>query len=189
MKRIGLDAVHYHLLGIAKEFDRVCSTFGIPYYMAYGTMLGAIRHGGFIPWDDDMDFVVPIEYYHQLINCLEANLSYPYKCRTYKNSKAVIHCFIKIEDQRTIADNATIDLPTEEKIGINIDIFPLNRYESLNYRIKTVQRMIHLLGAAFSISKEHNTLFNKFSKRLLKCLLLGRPIFLQRLIDRISYAH
>ena len=63
MEKIGIKEIQQHLLGIAKEFDRICTKHNIPYFMLYGTMLGAVRHKGFIPWDDDMDFGVPIEYY------------------------------------------------------------------------------------------------------------------------------
>ena len=56
MNKLNIDEVHQILLGIGKEFHRICTINNIPYYMIGGTQLGAIRHGGFIPWDDDMDF-------------------------------------------------------------------------------------------------------------------------------------
>lgn len=42
------------MLNIAKEFKRLCEKHNLPYFMAFGTVLGSIRHKGFIPWDDDM---------------------------------------------------------------------------------------------------------------------------------------
>ena len=95
MERIDIEEVHSRVLAIAKEFDRICTLHGIPYYMIGGTMLGAIRHKGFIPWDDDMDFGVPIEHYQELINILEKELPYPFRCCTYKNHPAVLFNFLK----------------------------------------------------------------------------------------------
>lgn len=188
MQRIGLSEIHQHLLGLAKEFDRVCTKNSIPYYMAYGTMLGAVRHKGFIPWDDDMDFVVPIEYYQQLLKCLDRDLTEPYRCCTHKNCKAVIHCYAKIEDTSTILDDAAFNVPLEDKTGINIDIFPLNRFDCIDTRIKRVHRYIYLLGGAFSNSKLHKSTFNKLRKKILRLLLGGKPIYLQNKIERISYS-
>ena len=188
MEKIGLNEIHKHLLDLAQEFDRVCVNNGIPYYMAYGTMLGAVRHHGFIPWDDDMDFVVPIEHYQRMLNCLEKDLSAPYRCCTHKNRKGLIHCFAKIEDTSTLLDDSSFRLSLEEKLGINIDIFPLNRFDHEDCRIKRVRRKIHLLGAAFSDSKKHTGFIRRFGKSLLALLLGGRPTFLQRSIDRVSYS-
>ena len=79
MKRIGIDEIHARVLAIAKEFDKICTRHQIPYYMLGGTMLGAIRHKGFIPWDDDMDFGVPIAYYDQLEEILKEELPSNYR--------------------------------------------------------------------------------------------------------------
>ena len=46
-------------LGIMDEIDAICRAHDLRYYLAYGSLLGAMRHGGFIPWDDDMDIVMP----------------------------------------------------------------------------------------------------------------------------------
>ena len=71
MNQVDTNQCHKLLLKIAKEFDQICTKYDIPYYMLGGTMLGAIRHKGFIPWDDDMDFGVPRLYYNLLIQKLE----------------------------------------------------------------------------------------------------------------------
>ena len=80
MRPIDIEEAHHILLDIAKAFTKVCDENNIPYYMLGGTMLGAVRHKGFIPWDDDMDFGVPREYYDLLINVLEKELPSPYRC-------------------------------------------------------------------------------------------------------------
>ena len=61
-----IEELHKILLDIAKDFHQVCVENNIPYYMLGGTMLGAVRHKGFIPWDDDMDFGVERKYFEKL---------------------------------------------------------------------------------------------------------------------------
>lgn len=51
-------AVFYEML---KEIDKACNERGLKYFLSYGTLLGAIRHKGFIPWDDDMDIMMPYQ--------------------------------------------------------------------------------------------------------------------------------
>ena len=81
-----------------------------------------------------------------------------------------------------------IRLSLDEKLGINIDIFPLNRFDRVDCRIKRVRRKIFLLGAAFSDSKKHTGFIRRCGKSLLVLLVGGRPTFLQRSIDRVSYS-
>ena len=64
-KTISLPECHNILLNIAIDFHNTCAKHNIPYYMLGGTQLGAVRHKGFIPWDDDMDFGVPRMYFEQ----------------------------------------------------------------------------------------------------------------------------
>ena len=69
-----VEEIHHILLNIAAAFHQICIKHDIPYCMLGGTMLGAVRHKGFIPWDDDMDFAVPREYYEKIIELLEQEL-------------------------------------------------------------------------------------------------------------------
>lgn len=184
MKRISIEEVHKHVLGIAKAFDKVCSENHIPYYMIGGTMLGAIRHHGFIPWDDDMDFGVPIEYYELLENLLSKELPYPYRCCTYKNHPGVLHNFIKIEDQSTCIDDKAVNLPIEQKLGLNIDVFPLNRCTLGGKKEKRLRNKVDLLSKAFLQSVSHpNSIFRTLSKSVLRAISGGTPRKLQNEID------
>ena len=133
-----INEVHRILLGIATAFQQVCTKHEIPYCMLGGTMLGAVRHRGFIPWDDDMDFAVPREYYDKLTKLLERELPQEYRALTYKNCEQIKYPFIKIEDRRTCIDDKSLDCPLEEKIGLNIDVFPLDHCDKHSWRMKRV---------------------------------------------------
>ena len=74
LRRIDMDECHEHLLRIAECFDGICRRHGIPYFMLGGTMLGAVRHKGFIPWDDDMDFGIPRPYFNRFIETAREEL-------------------------------------------------------------------------------------------------------------------
>ena len=139
MKQIeDINEVHRILLGIATAFHQICTRHGIPYCMLGGTMLGAVRHKGFIPWDDDMDFAVPREYYEKLTELLELELPQEYRALTYMNCEQIKYPFIKIEDRRTCIDDKSLDCPLEKKIGLNIDIFPLDHCDKNSWRMKRI---------------------------------------------------
>ena len=69
-----IDNMHHCLMIIAKEIKRVCEKNDIPYFMLAGTLLGAVRHQGFIPWDDDMDFGMFRKDYNRFIQACEKDL-------------------------------------------------------------------------------------------------------------------
>ena len=122
MKTIDIHVCHRLLLDIAAILDRICRQNDIPYYMLGGTMLGAIRHGGFIPWDDDMDFGIPRENFDRLRTLLDDALrGTPYRLHTYLNSPNKIN-YLKIVDTRTCIRGAWETTDT----GVNIDLFPLD---------------------------------------------------------------
>ena len=167
MKRItDISEVHEILLQIASEFDRICTKHGIPYYMLYGTMLGAVRHKGFIPWDDDMDFGIPFEYYDLLIEKLTEELPYPYRCLTFESNKNVVYPVCKIDNSETLIDDPRLRCRIEDKLGINIDVFPLIRCKGMSLRIQIVRFLIRMQTLFFlnttSSSKFHQIIYRVF---------------------------
>lgn len=183
MKRIeSVSEVHEILLKITEKFISICAEHRIPYVMLGGTMLGAVRHNGFIPWDDDMDFGVPRKYYSLLIEHLENELPSDYRCLTYKNCEQIKYPFIKIEDSRTVIDDPRVDSVLDKKIGVNIDIFPLDCCRPNGIRTKIVLLLVKLQTVLFveTTSLSH---INKFFRQLLRFLI---PISKNRLLVMID---
>lgn len=118
--------LHLVLLDIAKVFHEICQKHQIPYYMLGGTMLGAIRHKGFIPWDDDMDFGIPREYFEKFQKACLNELPLYYKLHTVETSEYAALGINKLSDQRTKVIE-TYSVKSTEYMGINIDIFPLDQ--------------------------------------------------------------
>lgn len=185
MKLIGsINEVQAILLNIIKEFDRVCTKHGIPYYMLGGTLLGAIRHKGFIPWDDDIDVGVPIEYYEQLVELLNKELPSPYCVYTFKTHKGCGTAYAKVGDNSTIIDDPRMNrIPLDGQIGINMDLFPLNSCEQDDSRIKELQNLKNRYALIY-IGNSSKTRWKNILKTILRMLdSHGENYYLQREIE------
>lgn len=176
-----IKVVHNILLDISKEFHRICEKFQISYYMQGGTMLGAVRHKGFIPWDDDMDFGVSREDFVRLKTILPQELSQNYRMLTIETSKDIIYDVIKIEDRRTVLTEHFRE-NNANAIGINIDIFALD-YTTNDLGIfsknMVIQYLCRLQGYRF-LSASSRPIHKKVAAYVIKCvffLLKRRTIF------------
>ena len=114
MKEVSLDILSY--------VHKFCLSNDIEYSIAYGTLIGAVRHGGFIPWDDDIDIVMTREHYTRFINLFNQNYPSSYKVHSIENDKKYHFPFAKVEDTRTIKDELGY-----RNQGIGIDVFPLDK--------------------------------------------------------------
>lgn len=107
-----------------KELDRVCKQYGLKYMLSGGSCLGAIRHGGYIPWDDDIDVVMPRKDYEQLLRV--RNTFEPQYKLVNPKEKGIIHpyTYLKLFDLET----HMIEKPGDKNIEthVYIDIFPLD---------------------------------------------------------------
>lgn len=189
MRKItSIKEVHSILISIAKEFHNICVRHNIPYYMLGGTMLGAVRHKGFIPWDDDMDFGIPREYYEQFTKYAIKELPEPYRIQTLDNSNYIIYGFNKITNTRTIISEFHKS-NTNEKIGINIDIFPLDKIDcriGLFSRYWFFRKLIKLQGILFIDAKNKSTL-KKCMIYPLKSILTFKKNTIPSLINKQIY--
>lgn len=181
MEALMLRDCQTRLLKIAKEFDKICRRHGINYYMVAGTLLGAIRHKGFIPWDDDMDFGVPIEKYEVLVQILEKELPLPYRVCRYWNTIGCVTEFAKIEDTTTCIDDPRLSINLDQQIGLNIDVFPLNRCNKDNDDVKRLQRLLYWKHKVYTESSSKK----KYKHYLKKALRLLCPLSLKQFQDEI----
>jgi lipopolysaccharide cholinephosphotransferase len=191
MKKLNIDECHDILLSIALEFDKICRAHNIRYYMLGGTMLGAVRHKGFIPWDDDMDFGVPRSDYKRLMKLLPSVLSPHLRMLTRENGGFVFSNFMKIDNSRTHVNDSLYD--EDMKMGINIDIFPLDKGLKTAFRTFIFNKYIVLLLMLKDYKCIHPSK-RSFVKSIIARILrfLFYPIGKERLlayIDRCIFAH
>ncbi len=123
-----------HSLDVLIEFDRICRANNLQYWLSYGTLLGAIRHGGFIPWDDDIDVSMPTQDYNRFIEIGTSQLKQGYFLQTNKNEpqSGVGKGIFKIRKDNTFYINDFDVFTTDYHRGIFIDVFEAVEYPSLS---------------------------------------------------------
>lgn len=110
---------------MVKEFVKICKKYKFKYYIIGGTLLGAIRHQGFIPWDDDMDIAMPREDFEQFLVCASKELPNNLELITFKNNKKYRYYLPRIINKKyEIVEKRYEKL--NEKSNIFIDIFPID---------------------------------------------------------------
>ncbi len=114
-------------LGILRSFDEFCTAHGLRYFLAYGTLIGAVRHKGYIPWDDDIDIQMPRPDYNRLREIFDSEKPNEHLRLIFPTDPEAQHTFAKITDERTVKIEAAHRYKTERDLrGIDIDIFPLD---------------------------------------------------------------
>jgi lipopolysaccharide cholinephosphotransferase len=121
-KYISTDKMKEIELDILKHFKKYCNEHNLTFYLAYGTLLGAVRHKGFIPWDDDIDVIMPRPDYDYLIeNYVDPTGKYSFIC--FENNKNYYLPFGKIMDNRTVLDE---HFRCNCLLGVYIDVYPID---------------------------------------------------------------
>lgn len=141
--RIELDAIMLRKLQLVelellKEIDRICGKYGIRYNIIAGTMLGAVRHKGFIPWDDDADVAMLRPEYERFRSACETELdSRKFYFQDQRNTPGYRWGYGKLRMRNTLfLREFQEDMPYEQ--GIFLDIFPMDNIPD-NY----IQRTLH----------------------------------------------
>ncbi len=160
-KEIDLKDIKILMLEMLDEIDEFCRNLDIKYFLVGGSLLGAIRHNGFIPWDDDIDIGMPRKDYEKFIQTFTSETGVT-KIVGFNNTKNYIWPFAKAIHTKTIL----IEKGCEKcPIGVYIDIFPIDKiegtYEDACKRVAKVQKYKKLLTLKhLSISKKRSFLKN-----------------------------
>ncbi len=118
-KTISINELKTIQIDILQSFHDFCIQNDLKYSLAFGSLLGAVRHKGFIPWDDDIDLMMPRSDYERFVNSFQHKF---YKVYDYRFNEDYVLPYAKLADTRTLLiENANF-----KDIGINIDLFPID---------------------------------------------------------------
>lgn len=123
-------------LKILENFDSVCKKHNLRYFADSGTLLGAIRHDGFIPWDDDIDVVMLRKDYNKFLKIAKKEFQFPYYVQTGYNEKGYFGGLIHVRDSNTTAILKKNFPTTKYNQGIFIDVFPLDNVIENKFLLK-----------------------------------------------------
>lgn len=166
MERLTVDDMKSIELEIMDEIDRVCQAHGVQYFLGYGSLLGAVRHGGFIPWDDDMDIIMMRNQYEQLMaHFNEWRTTDRFKLVSYRD-KSSIYQFAKIVDTTTVIYENFVG--KKAATGVWVDVFPLERFSEQQAPglLKEHQRVGLLRSFAVTDPSVGTNAFVKLVKRI-----------------------
>lgn len=168
-------------LGILDDIHRFCTGKGIQYFLSCGTLIGAVRHKGYIPWDDDVDLYMPREDYERFLS-LYKDPEGRYRVLDPKKEKSYFYTFAKVVDTRTLL----VETETAGySIGVYVDIFPVDYVTddmAERRRVFRIKRLLYKIRRC-KISKE-----NYLRSRLAYWCYRYLPVsvgMLDRMIERL----
>ena len=193
MKNNREEKIHEKILEILKEIIRICDENNIMYYAACGTCLGAVRHKGFIPWDDDIDLVMPIDDYKKFRKIAKTELEDPFELIDSMDKTRSKNMYCKVHNKNTtLIEKFDFDYPERYK-GVFVDVFPisgcpvgkikkkiylgkLSFLSKMNFiknlhmkeRISFKSKVFWILMKPFCLFKENNYYVKKWEKELSK---------------------
>ena len=184
--------LHKILLEIMEYIHEVCCENNIQYFLAGGTLLGAIRHNGFIPWDYDVDIHMTRENYIKFENVLINKNDSRFKYCSYKNEKDYYKPHATVVKKHTLYYNFRDAINRELKCnyGIFVDIIPLDYAVDFN-DAKAIKRKVHFFRRIVSLKKGFSSSQNecklkKIIRFIIRLSLSPLPLsFINMLLDKV----
>lgn len=138
-KALKLTEVQLNSFNILKKIKQICENNDIKYFLTYGTLLGAIRHKGFIPWDDDIDIMMPRKDYERFIDyCIKNEQElFPFLLLHYRTNKKYIYPIARFCDSRYEVHYTNAK---DYGLGLFVDIYPLDGIEHGDIKFKKLMK-------------------------------------------------
>ena len=158
-------------LNILKYIDNICKENQLKYYIAGGTLLGAVRHKGYIPWDDDIDILMPYSDYRKLIELIKKENNNYIMLNPYDNED-YFYMFSKVVDTRTKLTEKTVN--KIKNYGVFVDIFPINKLPTSKEELEEYMNELYLKNKEYAASMPKKNYYSdpkrvkRIAKRILK---------------------
>lgn len=174
------------LLDIFEEFIRICGNHGLRYYIDGGSLLGTVRHKGFIPWDDDLDVAMPREDYDKFLEIAAGELTSPFVVQNSLFDEEYTNGYSRIVNCQTTAINRFYaDNGFHFHMGIGLDIFPLDPMPDQESDRKKIWKNTILLRSIrhYTFNRNGKGLrfwIHKIAAKIIWFALGGKTLFLMR---------
>lgn len=182
MKAIGQEELRGIQLAVLREIDVLCQSERLRYCLCGGSLLGAIRHQGFIPWDDDIDILMPRGDYERFIDVAAERMNGFCRVASYRNDPMHPLPFGKVYDTRTIQKE-----PLLPDLGVGVDVFPMDGLPehtwASDWHFCTMKFYDALLRS--TLSKSSSSHMRQWARKLL-LTPLSKLVGRRRILDRMN---
>ncbi|PMK81660.1 hypothetical protein BCT91_19150 [Vibrio cyclitrophicus] len=147
--KLTLREIQESSLDILKKVDIVCKENNLDYFVMYGTLIGAVRHNGFIPWDDDLDIMMPRKDYNKLVSYFKDHTIDDLELLNYSNCDEYPYMISRISDNRY---KIVVENEKDYGIGTFIDVYPLDSFSDSYFLAIIKGRFFGWLSSLYFLS-------------------------------------